>query len=284
VLAASLVGASFYPMLKGHALGQVQVFMNLALGAALLLLLRRPAWSGVLVGLCCLLKPQGLVFLLWGLPRRRWRFLAGLVGTVAVGELLAVALYGLEVHAQYVHHLQALAQQGEAFWPNQSVNGVLNRLLQTGDPISWAPAAFPRFHPVVRWGTVLSSTLLLVAALVPPRRTVTATALELDFAAMLAVLTIASPIAWEHHYGSFLPLFALLLAVLAAQPRWPRWSGWALGVSFVLVANAVLRPEWFFGNPLVGLFDSHLWLGAMVLVGLLLVWRARLGNDGVGAT
>lgn len=100
---------------------------------------------------------------------------------------------------------------------------------------------------------------------------------------MLAALTIASPIAWEHHYGSFLPIFALLLGVFATRPRWPARSVFVLGLAFVAMSHAVLRPEWIFTSPVAGLAGSHLWLGAVVLFGLLLVWRARLAQPRGGA-
>jgi hypothetical protein len=104
------------------------------------------------------------------------------------------------------------------------------------------------------------------------------TALQLDFALMLCALTLASPIAWEHHYGSFLAVFALLLGTFAAQQRWPARSALALATAFVLMAHAVLRPEWIFaepGLPARGLLGSHLWLGALIVFALLWRWRAR---------
>ncbi|MBI5716289.1 MAG: DUF2029 domain-containing protein [Burkholderiales bacterium] len=300
-IGAALAGLCFYPLIKGHTLGQLQVFINLALGAALLLWPRRPRVSGVLVGLCCLFKPQYLLFLGWGLLRRRWSFAAALATVAVAGHGLALARYGLEVHLHYLQLLQGLAQVGEVFWANQSANGVLNRLLQTGDAVAWAPAAFPAYHPLVRWGTFASSLALLLAAIWPRRAATSAAEVDrplsvasvdsrdargarnsphssvdaLDFAAMLAAVTIASPIAWEHHYGSFLPIFALLAGVLATQPRWPAASALVLGASFVAMSHAVLRPEWIFVGPLAGIAGSHLWLGALALFGLLLAWRAR---------
>lgn len=285
-VAAALVGLGFYPLIKGHTLGQLQVFLNLALGAALLLWPRHAGASGLLVGLCSLFKPQYALFLAWGLLRGRWRFAAALAAVAAAGHGLALARYGLEVHVQYAQLLQGLAQVGESFWANQSVNGLLNRWLKTGDATVWAPATFPAGHPLVRWGTFFSSAGLLLAALWPPRARDAGgavggeAAVRLDFAAMLAALTLASPIAWEHHYGSLLPIFALLLGVLVTRPQWPARSGLVLGLAFVAMAHAVLRPEWIFTGPIAGLAGSHLWLGAMMLFALLLIWRARLARPG----
>jgi len=295
LIAAGLVaGLAFYPLVKGHTLGQLQVFLNLALGAALLALPWAPRTSGVLVGLCCLFKPQYALFLVWGAWRRQWCFVLGAAAVAVLGHGLALARYGLEVHLQYAQVLQALSRVGEVFWANQSLNGVLNRWWFPAEAASWSPAAFPPLHAAVRWGTLLGSVLLLGAALWRPRggpaalqamapstlRTASTPSLQLDFALMLCALTLASPIAWEHHYGSFLPVFALMLGTFAAQPRWPARSAAALAVAFVLMAHAVLRPEWIFaepGQPLRGLLGSHLWLGALIVFALLLHWRARPG-------
>jgi len=289
LLAAGLVaGLAFYPLVKGHTLGQLQVFLNLALGAALLALPWAPRTSGVFVGLCCLFKPQYALFLVWGAWRRQWGFVLGAAAVAVLGHGLALARYGLEVHLQYAQVLQALSRVGEVFWANQSLNGVLNRWWFPAEAASWSPAAFPPLHAAVRWGTLLGSVLLLGAALwrpsgMAPSTPVTAStpSLQLDFALMLCALTLASPIAWEHHYGSFLPVFALMLGTFAAQPRWPARSAAALAVAFVLMAHAVLRPEWIFaepGQPLRGLLGSHLWLGALIVFALLLQWRARPGG------
>ena len=274
LLLALAAGLTFYPVLRAHQLGQVQVFINLALGLALMVLRRQPVASGVLVGLCCLFKPQYLLFALWALSRRQWGWLLGLAGTVGLGTLAALFVYGLEPHLQYVAFLQGVARTGEVFWLNQSLNGLLNRLLQTGNPVLWDSSAFPAYHAVVHRGTMLGSLLVLLLALLGRRA---ATDRELDFAAMLAALTLASPIAWEHHYGSFLPIFGLLLGrlVTANTPRPVGWQLGLLGLSYVLMANAVLRPEWLFSLPLGNGWSLHLWFGALVLFGLLLHGRRQ---------
>ena len=277
-LAGGVVALTFYPLLWGHDLGQVQVFMNLALAVALLNMRSRPGWSGVLVGLCCLLKPQCVLFLLWGALRREGRFCAGLLAVFGLGTAAALASYGLDLHLEYIAFLRGLSQTGEVFWGNQTLNGVLNRLLSTGEPVNWVPGAFPTYHPVVRWGTLLGALPVLGGALwLLPARAATVRR-DLDFATMLAALTIASPVGWEHHYGCFIAIFALLLGVTASQANAPRAAWVALGFGFVAMANVWLAPQHVFTGPLQGLLGSHMWFAALATLGLLLYWRLHSGS------
>ena len=69
---------------------------------------------------------------------------------------------------------------------------------------------------------------LPVVETIDPERIPTALATRLrqpdrmiDFAVMTLTATVASPIAWEHHYGVTLPLFAVL-APMVVRPRHPR--------------------------------------------------------------
>ena len=280
-LLAGAVGLAFAPLLAGHVLGQVQVFMNLALALAMLALMGTPArparrvWAGALVGLCCLLKPQYLLFLVWAALRRERRFGLAMLLVFGTGTAVALAMYGIEMHLQFVDALRRLSQTGEVFWLNQTLNGVLNRLLHTGDIWHWEPPSFPAYHPVVRWGTLAGALLLIGAALAWRRGPRATSGNALDFATMLAALTIASPIGWDHHYGCFLPIFALLLGLAARNDQLPRPAWLALGFGFVAMATVWRAPEHIFTGTVTGLLGSHMWFGALAALGLLFHWRGR---------
>ena len=73
VLAAALCLIS-YPITVAHWFGQIQVFLNFLAACGLLFyLLEREGLSGACFGLCCLVKPQWGLLMLWALLRRRWR-------------------------------------------------------------------------------------------------------------------------------------------------------------------------------------------------------------------
>jgi hypothetical protein len=265
-LAATLV---FYPVMRAYRNGQIQTWLTAAFAASLLAFVSgRPATSGGLVGLACLVKPQWSLVLVWAGLRREWRFAGGFAAAAGAGLGTALLLYGVAPFIDYAGVLRFLARHGEAFFPNQSVNGLLHRLLFNGDNLTWAPqwiAHFPPFHPLVYAGTLATSALLLGIALIPPRAREGDRAL--DYALMALAATIASPIAWEHHYGILLPIFALLLRRWDAG-RVAAWPAGVLAATFVLTsthvhaANRLASTRW-------NVLQSLLLVGALVVFAVL---------------
>ena len=79
----------------------------------------------------------------------------------------------------------------------------------------------------------------------------------------------------------FLPIFAATLPELIRT----RPLGWVtaplFALSYVAMANVVLRWDWFFVNPWRGLLASHLFFGAIVLFFLLFYLRKTAGGGQV---
>jgi len=175
--------------------------------------------------------------------------------------------------------IREIARVGETFWTNQCANGFLNRLLGNGDPVNFSPNEFAPYHPWVHALTVGSSLLILGLALFK-RGPVEKGRSTIDLAIIIAAATLASPIAWEHHYGAFLPLFALALPA-CLEPRLSAWKpGLILGASFLAMGVALLAPDSFFTSPWRGVAASHLYFGALMFFGLLLhLRRSPAGAD-----
>lgn len=274
--AFSAAGLLFYPLLYANQLGQIQVFVNLFLVLSLLcwtLGARIPA--GVLLGLCTLIKPQYGLIVVWGLLARQWRFTAAFTLTAAAGIVASLAAFGLKPWLQYMDVLQFLSRRGESYWPNQSMNGLMNRLLGNGDPRELLE--FPPYSLVVHVTTLTSSALIILAALLPGMRGPSSTTTRggdtpYAFGAYLAGLTLASPIAWEHHYGFFVGLFALLLPAAALRTH-HSGNGPELLVMLAYAAMACVftHPDFLF-NPMLGLLASHLYFGGLLVLALLLYY------------
>jgi hypothetical protein len=204
----------------------------------------------------------------WGALRRESRFVA--VGAVVIGSGLALSLwrYGLHDHVEYLRVLSYIAKRGEAFYANQSINGALNRLMFNGSNLEWDDHEFAPTHPLVYAGTITAFVLLGAASL---RRPVHGAGTIVDLSLAALAITLTAPLAWEHHYGILLPIYAGVTPFLIEQRPLGRWTAAAMGASYLVAANYFqftnhFAATWF--NPL----QSYL-LGAALVVWAL-VYRA----------
>ncbi len=272
-----LIGAAlaltYYPALWALALGQIQVWINaLAVGLILAWVAGRRTTAGVLAGIMGLIKPQYGVLVLWALVRRQGRFALAAVATGAAGLILSIGLFGLKNHLDYLGVLSFIARHGEGYFANQSVNGLLNRALLNGPNLEWQADAFAPYHPVVHAGTVLSSLLLIGLALFwPVRRTSQGSVLDLGVA--IVTSTVASPVAWEHHYAVLLPLYAILFATLYRTQASPgEWV--VLGLSYALTSNFLPIFNRLAGTPF-NCLQSYVFAGGLLALVLLYALRSR---------
>jgi hypothetical protein len=277
--AGAALSLTYYPVVHAYTLGQIQVWVNALFAVATWCwVTRRQAGAGVAVALMCLLKPQYAVVVLWGLLRRQWSFVAAAAATAALGLATSVALFGLANHVDYLRVLSYIARHGEGYFANQSVNGLLHRLLHNGNNLDWDGNAFAPFHPLVYGCTLVSSLALLAVALLRPRRRQgRGTVLDLGTAA--AAATLASPVAWDHHYGVLLPVYAALVGTLW-QTGAGRGTWLAVGTSFVLTANLFLFANRAAATPL-NVVQSYMLLGGLLAVRLLLRFRTAAAQLGL---
>lgn len=265
---------TFYPVLRAYELGQLQAWINLLfVGAVIAWLVDRRSPAGVLVGLICLMKPQFGLFLVWGLFRREWRFAAALALTGLAGLLLSVALYGFENHLAYINVLSFLSQHGESFWPNQSVNGLMHRLLTEG-PHDFHAESFPVANALVSLATLITSAGMIALALLF-RRGEGENARLADFLLAAVVFTAASPIAWEHHYGILAPAFVALALMFTNTPvnRLSIPLIVAFGAAFFFASSYL--PYFRYVPSLFSPVQSYLFFAALGLLAMLRVEAGR---------
>jgi alpha-1,2-mannosyltransferase len=268
---------TFYPVVKAFTLGNIQTWLNAILALTLLCwAVGKKTAGGLLTGLVCLIKPQYGLLLLWAAVRREWRFAVAGTAILGLGLVTSIAVFGWADHVDYLRVVAYISRHGEAYYPNQSMNGLLNRLLHVGQPrldLRFDDHAFPPYDPWVHAGTLITSAVILLPALFWRGG---AHDRLLDLCTMLVSVTLASPIAWEHHYGVLLPVFAIVVA--SVPPR----CGWviSLAASYVLVstffaASKLLAPS------LLNVAQSYRFAGGALLLGLLYLQRRTL-SAGVG--
>ncbi len=281
ILAALMV--TFLPLINALFLGQVQTIINfLAMTSVLLWRNRRRVAPGILLGLCCWLKPQMALFLLWGLLRRQWSFAVSLAAMLAAGVGVSIAVYGLHNTLEYGAVLHYLSLRGDSLYTNQSLNGLLHRLMHVGSAAN-ADHGYPPFNRTIWLATWVSSAVLLtLALLIPPLRRIEATATDFLIFAMATVM--ASPIAWEHHYGVFFLAFLLLMP--RALLRW-RAFFLLLGLYLLISGTWAPLPKLLLLTPWTFTL-SHLYYGALGIFAWLLAappelqWEAASSRvDGI---
>jgi hypothetical protein len=278
VASLALLALTFYPLTRAFVLGQIQTWINF--GVALLLaawFARREATAGVIAALLCLVKPHyGLLFV-WAAMRRRWRMLrVGLLVAAAV-TAISVVRYGLGNHLNYLSILSYLSQVGESFYANQSVNGLVNRMLFVGNNLEWLDHSFPPFNEVVYGATVTASVVLLGMALLAPVPSYARGGVT-DLMIMLLSITMASAIAWEHHYGILLPMFALVTPAALRLRPFGRWTVVALVAAYELVSLRLSITDYLAATHW-NFLQSYVFAGAVLF--LVLLYRLRADEAAV---
>lgn len=258
IMVAMLAGI-FLPIVNAYRVGQVQTLLTFFLVASVLLWLRgERIVPAILIGLTCWLKPQMGLFLLWALLRRQWNFALSLCITLAVGLLLSLTVFGWHNTVEYAHLLTYLSRHGDALATNQSLNGLLHRVMHVGSPVT-SGYGYPPYNRTIYVATLCSSTITMALALVVPAlRHIAAS--TTDFLLFAMATTMASPIAWEHHYGVFFLVF--LLWMPEAFRRWRTFFA-------VLAVYLLMTDNWEFLTPWMytqwSFLISHVYFGGMVL-------------------
>jgi hypothetical protein len=276
----------FYPLLRAAALGQIQVELTAAfIACCTCYAVGAAGAAGFLAGCATLIKPQLGLLLLWGLLRREWRFGAGFLLACGIGFAVTVLKYGTSWLLPYVRVLSFLGRHGETYAPNQSVNGLFNRLLHNGSSLQFSLDTFPPYQPLVYAATFACAVLLVGFGLLCGLRSPSG---GRNVGALIVAglcFTMASPIAWEHHYGVLLPAFAYcLVGILASATPERRAATPALvllGVSFVLSANAWPIFDWTAATPANPL-QSYLLFAALGVLGLT-AWFSARTHPGISA-
>lgn len=264
---AGVASLAFYPLTRGDHLGQIQTLMTFVAALALLAQQRgRPMAAGLLIGICCTIKPQWAFAILWAVMTRQWCFAGAAAAVVSLFCAGAMARYGWQNFFGYLPVLKQVALHGESFYANQSINGLLHRLLSNGNNLEWLGHAFAPFHPAVYLATVLSSVALLGAVFFTAG---TAVARVEPLALVVATLTLASPIVWEHHYGVMLPILALVFPTWLAS-RGRRWGALALlGTAYFLIATNLSPLANATATGPMNFLQSYQFFGGIVLLTVL---------------
>ncbi|KOV64237.1 membrane protein [Streptomyces sp. MMG1121] len=238
--------ALFEPLRDTFSFGQVNlVLLALVLGDCLLLATGRGRLAGAGIGLAAAVKltPALFIGLLLLAGRRR---AAGIATAVAVA-VTALAAWA-DPRASRFYWTEALWDTSRVgrlgYVSNQSLQGVLARLGETGRPL---------------WATLVLLTLCAWAW--RSRRAVKAGDWQAAFALTGAAACLVSPITWVHHLVWLLPSFVVL--VRAGHPR-------IAGALYAVLCTSVVWL-WYDGASGIGGFlgsNLYTWITLGLLLGL----------------
>lgn len=264
---AALIGClavALEPVWKTLLLGQVNLYL-MAIVIVDLLAVRSDRYRGFLIGLAAAIKLTPAVFLLYLVAGRQWRAVLNAVAAFAACTALAALIRPGDSVAYWFTALPSPERIGGlAYTGNQSVRGALHRLgLSAGtELICWLAAG----------------VLVIVLGGLAARRWRRAGQDPPALIAVAMVGLLVSPVAWSHHWVWLVPTL-LVLAHLAMQRRSkPLAASTGIVAATGLVAAHQLLPQeherelaWSAWQHLLG--NSYLWLGLLLLVGLLTLPR-----------
>jgi hypothetical protein len=265
----------YYPSVQALKLGQIQVWINaLFVGACIAWLRGAKGTAGAMLALAATTKPQLGIFLLWAVLWREWQFLKGfLVAGLPVG-IISLLLFGVHNHIGYLEVLSFLSKHGEAYFANQSVNGLVHRALGNGINLRSDNALFAPVDARVIAATYVTSLIFLAIAFAPALKARPRRAGIVDLAIMSLCATVASPIAWEHHYGVLLPLAGIALVLLCRSAA-HRAALVVLTVSWVLTTNYLPAAN-YLSDTWLNFLQSYLFFAALLLLGVLVYLRRQI--------
>jgi hypothetical protein len=265
--------------------GNTTHFTLLALAAALLRLRQgRDFSAGLLLGAAALFKLPLLLFGVYFVLRRRFRVVLA-AGLLLGGlGLASIALFGLDAHLIWYRQFVAGAGRSPiAAFNVQSIAGLLARFERGGGALcDWEPGTLGAAARVV--GQVLGGVTFLVPLAATlfasrSRREPSPLAFELEYALVLMLACVGSPLAWTHYYAWLLLPAAFGLAAAARgleckNSRRVFWAGIALAAPPV-VFPVCAPPSWAEVPYL--LFTSHYLFGGLLVVFTLALHRFRAG-------
>ncbi|MZR31722.1 glycosyltransferase family 87 protein [Sneathiella litorea] len=294
IFAISLVGTfGFDAIIRAQYLGQVQVLLDVVIGLAFLLFLtNRKYFSGACLAVAALVKPQFTLVLFWALLRKEKELVVGMILVFIPAGIVSLYVFGFDEHVHYLDTLSLMGKHGEAYWPNQSINGLLHRLLSDVNSLEFPVNSYAPYNPIVHVTTLVTTVMLILLGLFyrvgnrhPVSEGVQSIWSALDLATMLLLATIASPIAWYHHYGILWPLFVATFVVVACYSCKKKRDqsiivvSWLLGISFLLISNRfpAIASEPFSSSP-INLLQSYYLFGAFLMLAVLLILRRYLAG------
>ena len=279
-LLVGMLTSLYYPIVISYNLGQIQTLLTfLGVLAMFCWTLDKKYLAGLLIGFICLVKPQLAMILVWAAIRKQWKMVIAATAVILPFLFVSLWYYGLRNHLDYLSLLSFLSHHGEGYYLNQSMNGLMNRILLNGNNVHWSHG-FPPYSPLVYTVTMASAILLILPALFWHYKRKSPDLMELGI--MILATTMASPIAWKHHYGVLLPIFIVLLPFAVYFYQNKKWALLILSFAFTLTAQLIEFVR-AFADTGFNVVQSYLFFGACIILAFLyrisFLWNREFSKE-----
>lgn len=239
-----------HPVIRTMTAGQLNMVLLFTLALSYRLLIRRrEAAAGVVLGYAAMFKLAPGAFLLYLLLTRRWRALAAMSITMVVLMVISLAICGWEMHADFIPMLRQMSyghstwspdemakhgfRGGAEFWKdpaNQSPNSLLTHLLvsENGVTTPWFDASQDEANAAT-WAITLAFLALFAIALHRCRRDEPGA----GFHATTILMLLVPSLMWDHYL-----VMLAMPTVWLANRYWVERRIWLLGITilfFVLI-------------------------------------------------
>jgi alpha-1,2-mannosyltransferase len=77
---------------------------------------------------------------------------------------------------------------------------------------------------------------------------------------------VASPVAWEHHYGVLLPILAVVAPAAIARRIWGTITPIYLGLVLLLVSQRLDEITNLVATTYLNVMQSHVFIGALIIL------------------
>ncbi len=246
--------------------------------------LKRDTWSGVFLAIAGLLKIPLLFPILYFVLRKRWQVVKSFFVTLSAAVGLSVLVCGLNLNVTWFKEcILAFAGKVVAAYNVQSVDSFVIRLVTNAPIDTWDYTEGSWLFKLLRYSLFLILIGGTIFTLLRSRQIQSPEVENLEFSSFLCLALLVSPVSWTHYYLVLLLPIALYLGGQLGIPN--RWY-WVtpMMVSILLLTLPNVRSVTS-ANPLLAaltrhLLVSHFFWGGVLLLGILLSARLRLGSAG----
>ena len=249
------IAITFYPNFCAVTNGNLQMWVDLLFNFVILAWIKEKKFlAGVLIALICGFKPQLAPLLVWAVLWRQWSFCKGFLFVGVFLAITSVVMYGWHNNLAYFDLLRDLSRRGSTTFANESVNGILHRLIEGGSEraMVFDPGRYAPYRPIVYFFTFTFALCMAALAFLPAIFRSKKEPTLFDFAVVSICFTLASPMIWIYHYGILLPVFVITCKQVVALPLTRQRTqlmvmlavSWFLCASYMPMTRLIYEAPW----------------------------------------